>query len=90
MMSFDRHALRDLLPRHRQLAEREQAPIDLLLLAAALLETHGATSSECRAAAARLRRLSRALADAASAEARAARRTPSDGARNPNVIRQRG
>jgi hypothetical protein len=86
-MSFDRHAMRDLLPRHRQLADVPQSPADLLLLAAALLEQHGPQSSECRATAARLRRLSRALADAASAEVRAAARAAPMPARDPRSIR---
>jgi hypothetical protein len=62
-MSFDRHALRELAPK-RRLVEREQTPADLLLLAAALLETHGPQSSECRATADKLRRLVRQLAAA--------------------------
>mgnify|MGYP000648686631 CR=1 FL=1 len=85
-MSFDRHAARDLNP-PRKLAEREQTPIDVMLTAAALLETHGPQSSECRATAERLRRLSRALADAASAEVRATARAAPMPARDPRSIR---
>jgi len=59
--SIDRHANRDLLP-PRKLAEPAQSPVDLLLLAAGLLDRHGAASSECRSTADRLRQLVKRLA----------------------------
>jgi hypothetical protein len=64
MSNYDTHAGRDLHPVGRRLAEREQSPVDLLLLAAGLLEQHGHASSECRSTADKLRRLVRSLAAA--------------------------
>lgn len=62
MSRFETHAGRDLLPRHRQLADVPQSPVDLLLLAAALLTDPSLPrSSERQATADRLRRLVRQL-----------------------------
>jgi hypothetical protein len=51
-----------------ELVEPGQSPIDVLLLAASLLEQHAPTSSEARACADRLRKMVRALAAARRAE----------------------
>lgn len=68
MSTLDRHAARDLNP-PRKLAEREQSPVDLLLLAAALLTDPSLPrSSERERVAERLRRLARALAAAERAD----------------------
>ncbi len=63
-LNIDKHGSRDLVPKGKVLAEPRETPPDLLMLAAALLEHHGAASSECRACAGRLRALVRQLAAA--------------------------
>lgn len=64
MSNYNGNDARRLVDPRRQLAEARETPPDLLLLAAGLLERHGAASSECRACAGRLRGLVRQMARA--------------------------